>query len=118
MVGFEGEHIGQQETKEDAERTIRKLMGKTHEVYSGLWVFNTVNKKLAHELAISKVTLKTVSDDEIKNYIDSERYKGKAAAYNIDDPEFESFVGEVEGEPTNVGGMPIEQVKIMIEKVK
>jgi len=118
MVSFEGEHIGQQETEENAEKTIRKLMGKTHEVYSGLWVFNTGNGKLSHELDLTHVTLRKVSDETLREYIASGQYKGKAAAYNIDDPEFESFVENVEGSPTNVGGLPIEKVKKMIEKVK
>lgn len=118
MVDFEGEQIGQQETDEDAEKTIRKLMGKTHEVNSGLWIMNTSTGKVVHELDITRVTMNKVSDEILRKYIESGLYKGKAAAYNIDDPEFESFVGEVEGSPTNVGGLPIERFKKMLDKVK
>ena len=118
MVCFEGEQIGQQETEEDAEKTIRKLMGKTHEVYSGLWMMNTSTGKIVHELDITGVTVNNVSDEVLRKYIASGQYKGQDASYTIDDPGFESFVGEVEGSPTNVGGLPIERFKKMIDRVK
>lgn len=114
LVYFEGEQIGQQDSDEAAERMLRRLMGNTHEVFSGICVINTKTGEILQDLEISKVTLNDVSDEILKGYIASGQYKGKAGAYNIDDPEFESFVGDVEGCRLNIKGMPIEKIKKMI----
>ncbi len=118
LVYFEGEQIGQAKDYEEAEKIMRKLIGKTHEVCSGVCVINTANNKMLQVLEISKVTLNDVSDETLKEYIASGQYKGKAGAYNIDDPEFESFVRNIEGCHYNIKGMPIEKIKQMIKEVQ
>lgn len=121
LVYFEGEELGQAKNDEEAEKTLRKLMGKKHEVFSGICVINTATGELMQDLEISRVTLKKVSDRVLKEYIASGQYKRKAGAYNIDDPEFESFVDYIEGCKLNIKGMPIEKIKKMIkalDKVK
>ena len=84
MVYFQGKEIGQIEDPAEAKDVLRSLMGKTHEVFTGVCVMK--NKTILQDLVISKVTLKTVSDDILNSYVDSGLYKGKAGAYNIDDP--------------------------------
>jgi len=118
LVYFDGEEIGQQKNDEEAERAMRKLIGETHEVYSGVCVINTSNSKIIQDYEISKVKLKKVSDETLREYIESGQYKGKAGAYNIADPEFESFVENVEGCKFNIMGLPIEKVKTMINKAQ
>jgi septum formation protein len=112
LVYFNKEEIGQAKDDADAERMLKKLLGKTHEVYSGICVIFDNLMLLDHE--ISKVTLKNVPDNVLKEYISSGLYKGKAGAYNINDPEFKIFVDKVEGCYFNIMGMPIKKVKKMI----
>ncbi len=114
LVYFEGEQIGQQKDDTAAEAMLKRLMGKTHEVFSGICVINTATGEIMQDMEVSRVTLNTVPEEVLRNYIDSGQYKGKAGAYNIDDPEFESFVGAVEGCRLNIKGMPIEKIKMMI----
>ena len=118
LVYFEGKELGQQETDEQAKETMQRLMGKTHEVVSGLCVINSATNKMLHDIDVSYVTLKRVSDEKLDEYIKSGLYKGKAGAYNIDDPEFKSFVEKVEGSYTNIMGLPIEKIEKMIQEVK
>tara|TARA_Y100000310_G_scaffold187875_1_gene187856 strand:+ start:2290 stop:2853 length:564 start_codon:yes stop_codon:yes gene_type:complete len=117
LVYFDGKEIGQQKSDDEAKETMEKLMGETHEVYSGVCVINTSNGKVEQDCEISKVKLKNVPKNTLKEYIKSGQYKGKAGAYNIADPEFESFVENVEGCKFNIMGLPIEKVKMMINKV-
>jgi len=118
LVYFNGEEIGQQKDDKQAEMTLRMLAGKTHEVYSGLCVINTKTGEILQDLEISKVKLKKVSDEILMNYIKSGQYKGKAGAYNIADPEFESFVENIEGSHTNIMGLPQNKIAKMIEVVR
>jgi septum formation protein len=118
LVCFEGMQIGQQKNEKEARTTIKRLLGKTHEVFSGLYVINTTNGKKIQDSEISYVTLKNIPDEVLEDYIESGQYKGKAGAYNISDPEFSSFVEKIEGSKTNIEGLPIEKIKKMIEMVK
>ncbi|MFC1754857.1 Maf family protein [Thermoproteota archaeon] len=118
LVFFEGKEIGQPKDDEQAEIVLRRLMGKTHEVYSGLCVINTDTGEIIQDLEISKVTLKIVSDDVLIEYIKGGHYKGKAGAYNINDPAFESFMDHYEGSYTNIMGLPRKKIAKMIEIVQ
>jgi septum formation protein len=118
LVSFEGEKIGQQKDDIEAENTIRKLLGKTHEVYTGICVINTANNKIVQDIEKSNVTLKNVSDETLKEYIATGAYAGKAGAYCITDQEFKNFIEKVEGSITNIKGMPVEKIGKMIEEAK
>jgi len=116
LVYFEGEEIGQQKNDADAEKTLRKLIGKTHEVCTGICIIDTSTNKMVQDLDIARITLKNVSDKVLMDYIKSGLYKGKAGAYNIDDPEFESFIEKVEGCESSIMGLPIENVKKLLKE--
>jgi|TARA_Y100000310_G_C20689203_1_gene821108 septum formation protein len=117
LVCFEGKEIGQQDSDEDARKVIKMLLGKTHEVFTGVCIVGKDGQKY-QDLVRSEVTLKNVSDAVVEEYIKSGQYKRKAGAYNIADPEFENFVEKIEGSETNIVGLPIEKVKEMLEKLE
>ncbi len=117
FVWFEGREIGQQETDEDAYSTMKRLLGKTHEVYTGICIINTGTGLILQDTDCSEVTLKDVSEDVLRQYITSGKYKGKAGAYCITDPEFESFVGKVKGSWNNILGLPVWKTRKMIDEV-
>ncbi|MDP2749973.1 MAG: Maf family protein [Nanoarchaeota archaeon] len=118
LVYFKGKEIGQQKSDAAAKKTLKRLMGNTHEVYTGIYIVNTKTNHSLHDYDISKVTLKNVSNNVLQDYIKSGQYKGKAGAYNIADPEFESFIEKVEGSYTNILGLPVEKVLGMIDSLK
>jgi len=118
LVSFKGEKIGQPKDEDDAKNIIRRLLGKTHEVYTGVCVINTTNNKAMQDFEVSKVTLKNVSDETLKEYIATGVYKGKAGAYDIGDPEFKNFVEKIEGCRFNIRGTPIKKIEKLMEAVK
>ncbi len=67
---------------------------------------------------MSKVTLKNVSDEILKEYIATGVYAGKAGAYDIGDAEFKVFIDNIEGCRYNIRGTPIEKIKKLMEAVK
>ena len=118
LVYHEGEQIGQQKTKEEAYNTIKKLMGKKHSIYSGVYIINTANGKTASGSEKSNIVLKTVSEKELKKYINTEIWKGKAGAYDTADPEFANFILDIEGCEYNIRGLPIMKIRELLENVK
>jgi septum formation protein len=118
VVYFNGLEIGQQKSADAALRTLKSLLGKTHEVYSGIYIIRTKNGRAIKTLCdsdISRVLLKNVSDETLDEYVHSGHYKGKAGAYSVSDPKFDSFIEKIDGSYSNVMGMPIEKVDPMIK---
>jgi len=117
LVYFNGKEIGQQHSDEDARNTLKLLRGKNHEVFTGLCVINTKTGKMLQDSDTALIKLKDISDDELERYISSGVYKSKAGAYSIDDSEFKSFIENIDGEHTNIMGMPIPKLKNMIRQI-
>ena len=118
LVSFEGKQIGQPKDKDDARRIIKELLGKTHEVFTGVCVINTSNNKVMQDYDVSKVTLRNVSDEVLEEYLTTGVYAGKAGAYDIGDAEFKVFIDNIEGCRYNIRGTPIEKIGNMIKEAK
>jgi septum formation protein len=118
LVSSEGDKIGKPKDKDDARRIIKQLLGKTHEVFTGVCIINTANNKVMQDYEVSKVTLRDVSDEVLEKYLSTGVYEGKAGAYNIADTEFKIFIENIEGCRYNIRGTPIEKIKKMMEDVK
>jgi len=116
VVVFEGEIIGQQENDEDAKEVLKRLVGTTHEVLSGICLISTKNGKKMIDNYASYVTLNNLHDAEIEEYIETGLHRGKAGAYNIDDKGFKCFVERIEGSPSNIIGLPIEKLAKMLKE--
>ncbi len=114
VVAFEGEIIGKPTDKKDAAEILRKLSGKTHTVYTGVAVLTEGNVQL--DCSTTDVTFATLSDDEIKKYIESGEPMDKAGAYGIQGP-FGMFVEKINGNYFTVIGMPLPILYSMLKKI-
>ena len=118
LVYFQGRKIGQQKTDKGAKKIIKRLLGKKHEIYSGICLINTKNNKSLQDYDVSCVKLKTASEKALKDYIKTGKYEGKAGAYDIADKEFKPFISKIEGCRYNIRGFPIKKFKKMIKKIR
>lgn len=105
-VVHEGEIIGKPVDAADAERILRSLRGRTHQVYSGLCMLDKASGRQATDLALSQVPMRNYSDSEMSAYIASGQPLDKAGAYGIQNTSFhpvEAFAGCF----ANVAGLPL-----------
>lgn len=105
-VVYQGEIIGKPVDAADAERILRSLRGRTHQVYSGLCLLDTATGRQATDLALSQVPMRNYSDSEMSAYIASGQPLDKAGAYGIQNSSFhpvEAFGGCF----ANVAGLPL-----------
>jgi septum formation protein len=105
IVYHEGRVIGKAKSEEEAMSLLKSLLGKEHSVYTGICAINIATGQKKTDFVISKVKLKDIGEEELKNYVESGFYKGKAGAYNIDDPEFQSFIERIDGCAFNIIGL-------------
>lgn len=111
-----GELVGKPTDKKDAERIIRLLSGTTHMVVTGVAVVNTLtgDQVVGHEEGF--VRFKSMSEDEIGKYIESEAWRGFAGGYAIQG-EAAPFVTEQTGSLSAIVGFPIALVADLLEQM-
>ena len=94
--------------KSKAIKFIELLSGRRHRVSTA---FNLYCKDKIDSLRVvtSVVKMKRLTDNEIKSYIESNEWKGKAGAYSIQGSA-EKFIQFISGSYTNIVGLPLNQV--------
>jgi septum formation protein len=104
IVWLNEEVIGKPDEREDAIVMLRKLSGNTHHVYTGVCL---KYKGRCHLFCDeTKVSFKTLSEEDIIFYVDTYKPFDKAGAYGVQ--EWIGFVGveRIEGSYFNVMGLP------------
>ena len=113
IVYYDGKVYGKPHTKEVARRYLRELSGKRHSVYTGVCV--SYHGERVTFYVKSTVKFKSLSDSQIDEYIDVCNPLDKAGAYGIQDKQVvESFSGSY----SNIIGLPIENVKEVVEALE
>ena len=98
----------------DAEQTLAELSGKTHAVMSGLCLL-TPDWEVV-EAAATLVSFRTLTPREVKAYVASGEWEGRAGAYAIQG-RGASLVERVDGDYHNVVGLPVSLlVRLLAER--
>ena len=106
IVWLNGEMLGKPQDEADAKAMLARLSGQTHEVYTAV-CFADMNGELETLVDCTKVTFKTLSEEEINYYVTKYHPLDKAGAYGVQ--EWIGYVGvtKMEGSYFNVMGFPI-----------
>ncbi len=93
---------------EDAQRILKRLSGKKHEVISGVCIRSKTKMKSFY--ASTKVYFKELSQEEIDHYIQTYQPYDKAGAYGIQEWIGYVAIEKIEGSFYNVMGLPIQKL--------
>jgi len=104
IVVLDGEIIGKPRDAADARRTLERLRGREHVVYTAL-VLRTA-ERMTTDVVRTLVYMRDYSDAEIAAYIARGEPFDKAGSYAVQDPLFHP-VEQVEGCYMNVLGLPL-----------
>lgn len=101
--------LGKPKNEEEAYNMIKLLSGKTHYVITGFALINlSLNKKVI-DCEVSQVTFKELSEECIKDYINTKESLDKAGAYGI-----QGYGGllvkNIQGDYFNIVGLPISKI--------
>ena len=115
IVVCDGEILGKPHDAADACAMLRKLSGKTHQVYTG-YCLQTADKTVSGTVC-SDVTFKNLSDEEITYYVKEYNPLDKAGAYGIQ--EWIGYIGitGIRGSYYNVMGLPVQRIYEEIKKL-
>ena len=112
VVACVGRILGKASGADEAEAMLRKLSGTRHAVITGVALLGPPSRRLIAS-DTTHVTMRRMSDQEVRQYIDSGEWKDKAGAYAIQETA-DRFIEVVEGSFTNVVGLPMELVERML----
>jgi septum formation protein len=102
-VSLDGRSFGKPGDEEEAERVLRLLSGRTHEVWSGI----ALNEQTA--AACTKVTFRPLDEAILNWYLRSGEWRDRAGGYAIQG-RGAALVEAIEGDFWNVVGLPVPEL--------
>ena len=107
------EVLGKPDDPEHAVVLLRKLIGRTHLVLTGIAVVESDTGRTRSRVVESRVTLRRADEAELRDYVASGEALDKAGAYAVQG-EGRRFITGIEGSETNVIGLPLEETRAML----
>ena len=117
LVVISGKIFGKPTSREEAINFWQSLVGKTHEVITGV-AFSFVNNRSSILCLYSEkafVTFNHVSSEEVISYIDRKKPYDKAGAYGIQELPIH-FISKIEGDMDNIIGLPCISLEVALER--
>ena len=108
-----GRVLGQAADGEEVRGMLRSLGGRPHEVYSGVAVAR--GESLLVGSAVTRVRMRDVGEREVEAYVSLGEGVGKAGGYAIQG-KAALFVEGIEGDYTNVVGLPLALTSRILEE--
>lgn len=106
IVVVDGQKLGKPAGPQEARQMLRRLRGRTHQVYTGITLIDASSGWQVDDAAGVDVPMRDYSDAEIESYLATGDPLDKAGAYAIQHPGFRPVVG-LEGCYAAVVGLPL-----------
>lgn len=113
VVVLDGAVLGKPRDEADAFRMLSALSGRTHRVYTGVTLRRGGEVLTGHE--VSEVTFRSLTEEEIRNYIATKEPMDKAGAYGIQGLGA-LLVEGIRGDYFNVMGLPVCRLGTMLKQ--
>jgi len=113
VVVLRGARLGKPAGKAEALAMLRRLHGRTHEVWTGIAVVKGGERRTAAEC--TRVQFVRLGDPEIEAYVRSGEPLDKAGAYGIQGIAAQ-YVRRIEGDYSNVVGLPLARLRQVLSE--
>src|SRR5262245_16292936 len=111
VVVVRGVRLGKPSTAAEAAAMLGRLHGRTHEVWTGIAVVSGTEQRTAAEC--TRVSFTRLHLDEINAYVASGEPLDKAGSYGIQGLGGQ-FVRRIEGDYSNVVGLPLARLRALL----
>jgi septum formation protein len=110
-VGWiDGHVIGKPEDEADARRILQTLSGRVHELWTAVCLWRCEDGWQLQWQEVTKVRMKTLTEEEITAYLKTRQWEGCSGAYAIQ-KENDPYLSVEEGSWSNVVGLPMESLE-------
>jgi septum formation protein len=117
VVVLDGAILGKPADEGDADRMLKLLSGRDHEVITGFTVFDKISGIHISRSVSTEVTFKSLRKSEIAAYIATACPMDKAGAYAIQGGAIH-FVRSINGSYSNVIGLPMTELYEVLQTMK
>ncbi|MBL8963167.1 MAG: Maf family protein [Phycisphaeraceae bacterium] len=104
---LDGQVIGTPDRVQHAEHILRSFRANSHAVVTGVSIIRTADGSRTLFADQALVTWGDVSDRDIREYLDSGLWRGKAGAYNLDDRISARWPITFDGDAATITGLPM-----------
>jgi len=115
IVAIDDQILGKPTNEENAKQMLRKLSGKTHQVFTGITI-KTISKTFT-ETDVAAVEFDSISDDEIDFYIKNYKPFDKAGSYGIQEWLGMAKIKKMNGSFYTIMGLPTHLVYKILNKI-
>jgi septum formation protein len=116
VVEIEGEVLEKPLDHRDAVRMLGKLSGNRHTVVTGVALVQRARGLAVSEIVRTKVLMTSLRPEQIEWYVSTGEPMDKAGAYAVQGIGA-MFIEEIEGNYTNVVGLPLSTLFRMMERI-
>jgi septum formation protein len=109
VVALDSEVFGKPLDLQDARRMLIRLVGRSHDVITGIALLKASRKQLISRVVHTRVKFRALSDSEIESYLKIAEPLDKAGAYAAQSSP-DMIIEKVTGSFSNVIGLPMEVV--------
>ncbi|MFN8553400.1 MAG: Maf family protein [Candidatus Obscuribacterales bacterium] len=112
IVVLDGNFLGKPTDRAEAIDMLKRLSGRAHEVYTGVWlIVREEDGRVieSHSCERSKVFFRSLDERELEAYVDTGEPMDKAGAYALQGIGA-ALIEKIEGSHTNIVGLPIPNV--------
>lgn len=106
LVSLSGEALGKPRDRGEAVAMLSRLSGRTHQVFTGVWLAQAETGKARGFVEVSHVRFRLLRLDEIDAYLARIHVLDKAGAYAAQEDPLRIIAG-IRGSRTNVIGLPM-----------
>lgn len=114
VIALDDEVIGKPRDIADAEAMLRRLMGRTHTVLTGVALLCRRRNIRETAVACVRVVMKRWDDERLAAYLRTRESLGKAGAYSIQGAAGD-LIERIDGDFTAAVGLPLRSVASMLE---
>ena len=114
IVSIDNMILGKPVNDEDAKATLRRLSGRTHQLYTGVCLLAAGKKEVFH--SVTDVTFYDLTDEEIAEYVAMGESRGRAGSYGIEGKGV-TLVKSICGDYSNIVGLPVAETLRRLKKL-
>jgi septum formation protein len=116
VVECQGQILGKPADTQHARQMLRLLRGHEHRVLTGVCLWPKPGPAPLVRVAVTRLRMDPLDDDEIECYLASGQWEGKAGAFGYQDRL--GWIQVLEGSESNVVGLPLELLAAMLTELR
>jgi septum formation protein len=113
LLSVDGTVFGKPRDRDDAQRMLQSLQGRTHQVITGLALYSGKSNTIDCRSVISEVIFSSLDEGQIEWYLETGEWQGVAGAYRIQGLGG-CLISAVHGSYSSIVGLPMHEFYAML----